>query len=399
MVSADKEALVAMKIRNYSAISASFARPVVGELVSEIVRRIHVGSPGIIVYHEADVLAWRQPFRDRVGLSEHLEGLHRIVYQGIVIDGRSIDLSFVCGVDLASESTMANRLGNAIHAAESAMHSDGLVRFHDLTKPDLEWEISLLSSLDQAIAAGHVSVAYQPKLDLASSLIIGAEALVRWNHPERGPIDPEYFIQIAESHGRIEHLTQFVLGEATAAAARLIAAGQRFSVSVNISAQLLESDSLIDMVQTALETSGLEPGSLILEITETGQLDRSGRGVAMMQRLVAAGLQLSIDDFGTGKATIDYLRILPASEVKIDKSFVLSLDDNVTDQLLVSSIVGMAHSLGRRVVAEGVETKESLERLRSIGCDIVQGYYVGRPMSLAGLSALLPQTGRAIARG
>jgi diguanylate cyclase len=273
------------------------------------------------------------------------------------------------------------------------------VRFHDLTKPDLEWEISLLSSLDQAIAAGHVSVAYQPKLDLASGLIIGAEALVRWNDPERGPIDPEYFIQIAESHGRIEHLTQFVLREATAAAARLIAAGQRFSVSVNISAQLLESDSLIDMVQTSLEMSGLEPDSLILEITETGQLDRSGRGVAMMQRLVAAGLQLSIDDFGTGKATIDYLRILPASEVKIDKSFVLSLDDNVTDQLLVSSIVGMAHSLGRRVVAEGVETKESLERLRSIGCDIVQGYYVGRPMSLAGLAALLPQTGRAIAHG
>jgi EAL domain-containing protein (putative c-di-GMP-specific phosphodiesterase class I) len=153
-----------------------------------------------------------------------------------------------------------------------------------------------------------------------------------------------------------------------------------FSISVNISAQLLRNPKLPRMVMDALAAHDLAPEHLILEVTETDRLDRSTKTREMMEALTAAGLRISIDDFGTGNATIDYLRYLPASEVKIDKVFIRDIESNSGDHLLVQSIIEMAHSLGRQVVAEGVESGGSIEILRHLKCDQVQGYHVGRPV-------------------
>jgi len=372
--------LVAMKVRNYGAIVGSFSDPVEATLASEIVRRIQLGEPGAKVYHEGDTFFWLSELVNPVDLLEHLEGLHHLLQKGVCVRGRDIDLSFNCGVETDPGRPLANRISSAMQAAEQAVRDDELVSHYESGKQDAHWDISLMSSLDRAIDNGEVWVAYQPKLDLASGRIKGAEALVRWTHPERGPISPEQFIRIAEEYHRIERITQFVLNEAARFTSALLRSGKEFSVSVNISAQLLRNPGLPNMIFDVLKAHRLPPRNLVLEITETDRLDRSSKTFEMMQSLVESGLQLSIDDFGTGNATIDYLRIMPASEVKIDKTFVSELETSKEDYFLVQSIIEMAHSLDRRVVAEGVENQRILEILNDLHCDQVQGYHIGLPV-------------------
>lgn len=372
--------LIALKIRNYAGIIRSFPRAIEADLAVEIRRRIQISEPDVTVYHEGDMFVWASDLGDIVEVFENLEGLHRIVQNGIVIEGTEVDVGFNCGVDSEQSQALPQRLANAMQSAEEAVRTDELVCHHDGAKGEVQWEISLLASLDRAIDNGEVWVAYQPKLDLATNRIVGAEALARWSHPERGPISPDKFIGIAEDYHRIERITCFVLDRAVRAAASLVRDGHDFSISVNISAQLLRNPRLPRMINEALNAHGLKPEHLILEITETGRLDRSARTVQMMEELVKAGLRISIDDFGTGNATIDYLRYLPAKEVKIDKSFIRDIASNEGDHLLVHSIIDMAHSLGRTVVAEGVESAESMALLRRLNCDQVQGYHIGRPV-------------------
>jgi EAL domain-containing protein (putative c-di-GMP-specific phosphodiesterase class I) len=374
--------LIALKIRNYAGIIRSFPRPIEAELANEIQRRIRLSEPDVTVYHEGDMFVWVSNLGDMVELFENLEGLHRIVQNGIVLEGTEVDVGFNCGIDSDRVQALPQRLANAMQSAEEAVRSDELACHHDAEKGEEQWEISLLASLDRAIDNGEVWVAFQPKLDLATNTIVGAEALARWTHPERGPISPEKFIGIAEEYHRIERITRFVLDKAIRAAKSIVREGREFTVAVNISAQLLRNPRLPRMISDALAAHDLAPAHLVLEITETDRLDRSAKTVEMMKELVAAGLTISIDDFGTGNATIDYLRYLPASEVKIDKVFIRDIESNPNDQLLVQSIIEMAHSLGRRVVAEGVETAESLSLLGQLKCDQIQGYYVGRPVPI-----------------
>ena len=372
--------LVALKIRNYGAIIGSFAEHVEAQLASEIVRRIRIGDEGVVVYHEGGMFVWLSNIRSTFDLFENLEGLHRIVQNGIHVGGLDIDLSFNCGVDSEFDRPVSGRIASAMQSTEEAVRNDELVYQHDSRKHEAQWEISLLTSLDRAIDNGEVWVAYQPKLDLKTNRVSGAEALVRWTHPERGPISPEKFIRIAEEFHRIERITRFVINEAVKSAVELARMGYDLTMSVNVSAQLLRNPGLPGMILETLGMHGLSADRLILEITETDRLDRTSRTFQMLERLVKSGLRLSIDDFGTGNATIDYLRYLPASEVKIDKVFVSSMEDGKEDYLLVQSIIEMAHSLDRVVVAEGVETATVLEMLKSLRCDIIQGYYVSRPV-------------------
>ncbi|MFC6621643.1 EAL domain-containing protein [Novosphingobium panipatense] len=372
--------LVALKIRNYGGIIGSFAEHVEAQLAKEIVRRIRISDESVLIYHEGGMFVWLSSIRSTFDLFENLEGLHRIVQNGIQVGGIEIDLSFNCGIDSEFDRPLSGRVASAMQAAEEAVRSDELVFQHDARKHEAQWEISLLTSLDRAIDNGEVWVAYQPKLDLVSNRITGAEALVRWTHPERGPIGPDKFIRIAEEFHRIERITRFVLNDAVRAAVELEREGYEMTMSVNIAAQLLRNPALPGMIAEILAAHGLSPNRLILEITETDRLDRSSKTFQMLQRLVQSGLRLSIDDFGTGNATIDYLRYLPASEVKIDKSFISTMDSSEADLRLVQSIIEMAHSLDRVVVAEGVETLKNLEALTRLGCDLVQGYHISRPV-------------------
>lgn len=372
--------LVSLKIRNYGGIIGSFANHVEAQLAHEIVRRIRISDENVAVYHEGGMFVWLSSIRSVFDLFENLEGLHRIVQNGIQVGGIDIDLSFNCGIDSEFDRPLSSRVASAMQSAEEAVRNDELVYQHDSRKHEAQWELSLLTSLDRAIDNGEVWVAYQPKLDIVTDKVCGAEALVRWTHPERGPISPDKFIRIAEEFHRIERITRFVVNEAVRTTVELERLGHPMTMSVNISAQLLRNPGLPSMICDILAVHGLSPDRLILEITETDKLDRSSRTYLMLQRLIETGLRLSIDDFGTGNATIDYLRYLPASEVKIDKSFISAMETNKDDLSLVQSIIEMAHSLDRIVVAEGVETASALDTLRAMRCDLAQGYYISRPV-------------------
>ena len=381
--------LIALKVRNYASIVSSFAGSVEADLASELSRRIRIGDPEATVYHEGDTFFWWSERSNPLDLIEHLEGLHGIVQKGVRIEDTEIDLSFNCGIDIDGIEKPGNRVSNALKAVNSAVRDEEIVAIHESSGDDVQFEISLLSSLDSAIDAGDVWVAYQPKLDLATNRILSAEALVRWTHPERGPISPEKFIGIAEDYHRIDRITRFVLNEAVSAAAQFSRHEPEFSISVNVSAQLLRFVGLPEMVRTVLAEHDFPADRLVLEITETDRLDRSAKTVEMMHKLVEMGLRLSIDDFGTGNATIDYLRYLPASEVKIDKVFVQAMDTNEGDLLLVQSIIEMAHSLDRKVVAEGVETDRILDMLKLLDCDQAQGFQISRPIPFALMEGLI----------
>lgn len=380
----DKAVIVA-RILNYSEIVATLPPNSERQLVEQIVTRLSVGAPARVHYHgDGGIFAWfdepSKPF------GHHLEALYALFRTPISVSGMPIDLSISFGVEIGSSRSMANRLGSALLAAEEAAHNGLKWKYHD---PDslenASWRLSMLSQLDDAVDRGEVWVAYQPKVDLKSRKIIGAEALARWTHPEKGPIAAAEFVAAAEQHDRIGKLTAFVLDEAIAAAAQLNRGSREFDMSVNLSGRLLGDKSLVGRIAILLERHGLDPRHLTLELTETAALAGSGEALHMLTQLRDLGVNISIDDYGTGLSTLEYLKRIPAGEIKIDQSFVRGMVENRSERLMVSSTIALAHSLGRRIVAEGVETREALELLAEMECDVAQGFITGRPMSLESL--------------
>jgi diguanylate cyclase len=379
--------LVALKIRNYAEIAASFDQLVERAVIDDIRRRISMSCVGNEIFHSEDTLLWYADLPMGEELAHHLEGLKAILGSALRIDDREIDISVSFGADGDPGRPVASRIGSAMLCAEEAANSNNILKFYDPTRRhEATWQLSLLGRLDHAVDNGELWVAYQPKLDLRSNSVFGAEALVRWTHPERGSIAPDDFIAVAEKHNRIEKLTSFVLDRAIQDAASLNGMGLDFTIAVNLSVQLLQMPGLLDLIDTILKKHNFQAHKLTLEITETGKLDRKGSSMATMRALAAHGINVSIDDYGTGNATLDYLKILPSNEVKIDRRFVADINRSEQDRILVSSTIEMAHSLGRIVVAEGVETQDVLNTLGELGCDVAQGYLIGRPVEFARLA-------------
>ncbi|MEO5775175.1 MAG: EAL domain-containing protein [Sphingomicrobium sp.] len=378
------QALIAIRVLNYAEIVASLPAECERTLVEQIVGRLTVGSPGKVTYHgDGGIFAWFE--EARLPFGNHIDALHALFRTPVKVNGQAIDLSATFGVEIGNGRSLANRLASALVAAEEAAH-DGLKwKIHDPEKlNDASWKLSLLSRLDQAIDEGEVWVAYQPKLDLKTNKVIGAEALARWTHPEKGPIAASEFVAAAEQHDRIGKLTDFVLDQSIAAAASINAKGIEFHIAVNLSARLLGDRSFENRLAELLLKHRLEPQLLTLELTETSALG-STDALKMLSELRDMGVEISIDDYGTGLSTLEYLKKVPANELKIDQSFVRNMIENRGDRVMVQSTIALAHSLGRTVVAEGVENRQVLEALVEMKCDIAQGFVIGRPMSLDSL--------------
>jgi EAL domain-containing protein (putative c-di-GMP-specific phosphodiesterase class I)/CHASE2 domain-containing sensor protein len=382
-------ALIVGRVLNYAEVVATLPTSSERQLVEQIVGRLSVGAQGRTFYQGDDgIFAWfdepGKPF------GHHLEALHALFRTPLRVSGLSIDLSVSFGVEIGSSRSLANRLGSALLAAEQAAH-DGLKwKYHDPdTLQDASWKLSMLSQLDDAIDRGEVWAAYQPKVDLRTRKIIGAEALARWTHPEKGPIAASEFVAAAEQNDRIGKLTAFMLDEAIEAAATLNRGGRDFDMSVNLSGRLLGDKAFVGRIAILLERHGVDPRHLTLELTETAAIAGSGEALEMLTQLRELGLNISIDDYGTGLSTLDYLKRIPATEIKIDQTFVRAMAENRSERLMVSSTIGLAHSLGRTIVAEGVETREVLELLAEMECDVAQGFITGRPMSLESLKRRL----------
>jgi EAL domain-containing protein (putative c-di-GMP-specific phosphodiesterase class I) len=258
-------------------------------------------------------------------------------------------------------------------------------RGYALYEPSLETrhagELSLLSDLRRAIERNELELAYQPKIELHGSTVAGAEALLRWQHPERGAIPPAHFIPFAEQTGFIRSLTRWVIEAAARQSAAWMAAGLRIPLAVNISVQDLLDPVMPEFLLSVLAKNGVQPSMIQLEITESGVMQDAGAAIAVLKRLRELGIDTAIDDFGTGYSSLAYVKQLSVGELKIDRSFVRNLVRDTKDRAIVLSTIELGHNLDLRVVAEGVEDPASVEVLRKLGCDLVQGYVFARPMA------------------
>jgi diguanylate cyclase (GGDEF)-like protein len=279
------------------------------------------------------------------------------------------------------DADLLRRADTAMYAAKDA-RIPVLVYTDELDEGRRE-RLAMLVDMRAALDGDQFRLHFQPKVDLASGVATSVEALVRWDHPVLGRIAPDAFITVAESTGLIDELTRVVLAKALHQQRRWRDAGLDLSVAVNLSARNVNDADLPRQVAAALAAAGVPADRLILEITESSVMGDPERTVPTLERLAAIGITLSLDDFGTGYSSLSYLQRLPVRELKIDRSFLLGLADGSTaraSRVLVRSIVGLGHSLGLTVVAEGVETSEILDELRGIGCDVAQGYLISRPV-------------------
>ncbi|WP_281883238.1 EAL domain-containing protein [Paenibacillus sp. YYML68] len=244
----------------------------------------------------------------------------------------------------------------------------------------LQQKIELESELRRAIAEQQLTVYYQPQVRTKDGCMVGIEALVRWNHPEKGMVSPSLFIPIAEETGMIYELGEWVLREACSQMKRWHnAGGPLIPVSVNLSSQQFHQASLTDTIQAVLKQTGLEPQYLELEITESMMMDENISS-DILRQLTAIGIRISLDDFGTGYSSLSYLRMLPIQKLKIDRSFIRDIASNDNDKAIVATIISMAQHLNMDVIAEGIETREQLDILINHDCKEIQGYYYSRPL-------------------
>ncbi len=252
--------------------------------------------------------------------------------------------------------------------------------------------LTLASQLRGAAARGELLLHYQPKVEVVSGRIIGAEALVRWQHPEHGLVPPGQFIPLAEESGLILGIGQWVIEQACHDAAQWARSGLgQMKIAVNVAKAQFMGGTLGTSLHRALDQSGLQPGCLVVELTESTLMDDVPMALALMLEIKALGVTLSIDDFGTGYSSLSYLKRFPLDELKIDQSFVQDLPGGRADAAIVRTIIDLGHNLGMSVIAEGVETTAQLECLRQIGCDNYQGYLFQRPLPMPAFVALLQQ--------
>lgn len=350
--------------------------------------KTHVGliSPGVIgVLLNADELVTRsddEVERELWSVAAHYK-------EPVVIDGVTIDLSVVVGTALNPvESHEANlTIKNAVIAIEQARSQLRKYAIYDESLfGNPAQNLALMSRMSTAMEAGHIKLHYQPKLDLRTNTFTTAEALMRWTDPEQGPIAPDSYIPFAEETGRIKELTLWSLKQAVMDQYALNKAGHDIKLAINISGAILTDT---DFANKAAQLANQSRTGLIFEVTETAIMADIETALKTLHQWKQAGIILSIDDYGTGQSSLAYLKRIPASELKLDRTFVAEVIKSQRDRMLVKATVDLAHNLDITLTAEGVEDGETLAALQLMGCDLAQGYGLCRPCSVMELIGFL----------
>jgi len=319
--------------------------------------------------------------KDALALSREILAL---VDEPFVIDGHRLSIGGSIGIAMYPEhgGIAQQLLQNSDVAMYAAKRNGGGVTMYAAGINDASLSnLNLIAMLKHPDLRDQLTICYQPKVNLRDGTACGLEALVRWNHPQLGNIAPDQFIPIAERAGVMKEITFAVLHSVLAQLEEWHALGLNVKVAVNLSMRNLSDEGLPDDIARALASYNTPPASLILEVTESSMMLNPELANATLTTLSKLGVQCSIDDFGTGFSSLAYLKSLPASEIKIDKSFVTDMTNDENDAIIVHATIVMAHNMGYRVVAEGVENAEVLELLQILGCDIAQGYYFSKPIA------------------
>jgi EAL domain-containing protein (putative c-di-GMP-specific phosphodiesterase class I) len=381
--------VVVAVIARYEEIMATLPKDLHGECAQQIARRLSVGSGGGDIYHgDGGHFAWTEEARPLEMQLSHLEGLRALFSAPLQIGPHTFDTNIHFGLDRNEGLDSLTRVNSALASANEALVNGRSIELFEANRlAEAPWELSLHARIDEGLRNGDIWLAFQSQWDLRTQTMCGAEALIRWNHPTRGPIAPDAFILQAERAGRIDALTYWVLNEAITAALELNAMGERFQMSVNLSAQMVDKPDLVANFAEIVDRRGIDASLLTVEVTETSSVRNRPAAVHNLTQLRNLGFRLSIDDFGTGEASLAYLADLPSDELKLDRRFVSRIMTSDRDHKIVLNTVALAHALGQAVVAEGIEDGATYHMLRAMGCDMAQGYFLGRPQPFAAFVA------------
>ena len=302
------------------------------------------------------------------------------------IDVEEVRIHLAASVGIALYPEHGGDQATLLRRAEVAMYAAkekhlGSAFYDPAQDPNSIERLSLAGDLRRAINEKQLELVYQPKLELASGRVREVEALLRWFHPRRGVVPTQEFIAVAERTGMIRELTGWVLDRALQQGATWRGQGFDIAVAVNLSALDLLDNELPRRLASRLAASGFPPERLILEITESSVMEDAESARRLLDEVTATGVRISVDDFGTGYSSLAHLKRLPVREIKVDRSFVIEMLHSADVRQIVRSIVDLGHNLGLVVVGEGVESEETLDALRALGCDLAQGYAVSQPLS------------------
>lgn len=389
-------ALLHIDLDRFKLLNESLGHELADQLIRKIARRIVSAVP------EADTVARLSGDEFAVlfdGYS-NLSSLVRVTTRLLNklrkpqrLDGHEVVVSASVGISVLSDATrdVEALIGQADMAKQHAKHlgGDNFQFYTESLRASTLERLQLENQLRKAIDEGQLTVYYQPKLCLRSGRLHAAEALVRWQHPERGMVPPAQFIGLAEETGLIAPIGEFVLRQACRQARQWSLQGFAVRVSVNLSVYQLRQGKLVSLVRQVLEETGLTPQLLELELTESQLLESVEHIISTFEQLHALGVKLAIDDFGTGYSSLSYLKRLPVDYVKIDQAFIRGLHPGSQDAAITQAIITLSRSLGLKVVAEGVETQEQLAFLREQACDEAQGYLISKPVPEPEFRAML----------
>jgi diguanylate cyclase (GGDEF)-like protein len=314
----------------------------------------------------------------------------------VTVEGLALDVSGSIGIAIFPEQsddaeTLLRRSDVAMYAAKET--GGGYEVYEEYMDENHPARLTLIGQVRPAIENNEFIVYYQPKVRLSDGRVSGAEALVRWDHPERGIVPPDEFIPFVEKTVLLRPLTLYVFAEVMRQWRVWADEGMKLPIAVNLSPRSLLDGQLPDQIAEMLDRWGMPPGFLKVELTESFMMAESGRSTGVIDRLSDIGVSLSIDDFGTGYSSLSHLKRLPIDEIKVDRSFVMHMHEDANDFMIVRATVELARNLGLRVVAEGVEDLETFDRLADFGCDEAQGYFISRPISAADFTRWLAVRG------
>ena len=391
-------AVLAININRFSSINAVHGYRHADRVLAETGRRIQsiVRKQDIAGRIGADEFilvlpGLKSPYLSELAANKVVTALN----EPLSIDGKPFTIRVNVGIAIAAPDQSAAE--ELVKAADAAMRlsrkNQQPYRTSAPASPVSHASHRVLDyELDEAISRNELQLYYQPKVKLATRTLSGVEALVRWNHPEKGMIDPGEFIQVAEDNSLILPLTLWTLNTALRQSSELCSQRKDFLVAVNLSASVLDKD-IVERVISAVHTWGVPPEQLVLEVTENTFMEDPEACLLTLEHFRSHNINLSIDDFGTGYSSFSYLKRLPVQELKIDQSFVREMMHNPDDAHIVQAMLDLGHTFGLEVIAEGIEDRETLERLTAIGCDCGQGYYIARPMSFDSLLEWIAKSG------
>jgi diguanylate cyclase (GGDEF)-like protein len=387
-------AVAVINLHRFRRINEHLGFAVGNAVLREIAVRLSAepNAPGAVARLAADQFAAFARLRDGTTAQQWGAELLARMADPIVVEAQPIDTSATIGIALApADAATADELLSCADLALERARRDKrpLALYQPGLKPAMLDQLSLLGELRQAIEQDELRLFFQPKIELSTNRVAGAEVLLRWQHPTRGLLGPAAFIPFAEQTGFIGRITQWTVDQAVRQAAEWHLAGKSLSLAVNVSADDLGDIRFDFRVASTLLRHNLPPNLLTLELTESGFIEDPERALQILEMLATLGVTLSIDDFGTGYSSLSHLARMPVHEVKIDKSFIHGMEADAEFASVVRSAIDMGHSLGLKVVAEGIETMLAAESLRVMGCDIGQGYLYAKPMTCADLEQWL----------